>query len=217
VAVSYRIGARQVGRLGLLGAGVVLGLLALPAVAHGQHAVANVSGLEDEQQLADAGREFDVPSILMWVHARQESGIHGNNKARGPGFIVVQRDARGDSIGYKRICREIGRMQILPCRPDSKGKIQPIDWTWLTPHCNKKKNLYAYDHNIRCGAAILAYNYQKYGSWMEVVKRYNGSGDQAEEYRARVEQILGKIVLRMVEKAQSDSAAVSLAGFAIGR
>ena len=138
--------------------------------------------------------------------------------ARGPGFVIVQRDARGDSIGYKRICREIGRMQILPCHPDSKGKIQPIDWTWLTPHCNKKNNLYVYDHNIRCGAAILAYNYRKYGSWMEVVKRYNGSGDQAEEYRAHVEQILGRIILRMVEKAQSDSSAeVSLAGFGIGR
>ena len=216
MAVKHRIRARQVGRLRLLG--VALGLLALPAVAHAQRAVLNASGLEDERQLGDAGREFDVPSILMWVHARQESGIHGNNKARGPGFVIVQRDARGDSIGYKRICREIGRMQILPCHPDSKGKIQPIDWTWLTPHCNKKNNLYVYDHNIRCGAAILAYNYRKYGSWMEVVKRYNGSGDQAEEYRAHVEQILGRIVLRMVERAQSDSSAeVSLAGFGIGR
>ncbi len=207
-------------RIRLLGAVVALGLLALPAVATAQRASAsvNVSGLEDERQLADAGREFNVPSLLMWVHAFKESGFHGNNKARGPGFLVVQRDARGDSIGYKRLCREIGRMQILPCRIDSKGKVQPIDWTWLTPHCNKKSNLYLYDHNIRCGAAILAFNYKKYGSWMEVVKRYNGSGDQAEEYRHHAEQILGRIVLRLFEKAQSDSsAAVTLAAFGIGR
>ena len=203
--------------LPLLCAGLALALLA-PAVARAQKAPLNASGLEDEQQLAQAAKEFNVPAILMWVHALKESGPRAGNAARGPGFAVVQRDAQGDSIGFKRVCREIGRMQILPCRVDSRGKIQGIDWTWLTPHCNKQHALYVYDHNIRCGAAILAYNYGKWGSWAEVVKRYNGAGDQADQYRSHAEQLIGRIVLRLFQTAQSDSSAgQSLAALGIGR
>jgi hypothetical protein len=91
---------------------------------------------------------------------------------------------------------------------DANGKIQSIDWSWLTPHC-RIKNLTVYYHNIRCGAAIIRYRYTKLKNWSDVVQRYNGSGESAVKYLNTAEAIIGRLTLRLIQVVHQhpDSAA----------
>jgi len=180
-------------------------LLALSLITPPHHKVkiTTISGLQDEYQLTEVARQYMIPPIIMWVIAFKESGVYGNNLARGPGVVVVVRDSLGDSVGYKRICREIGRMQIAPCIVKD-GVIVPQSWAWLSHHCTHQ-NLYSYYHNIRCGAAILHYRKVKLVTWNAVIMRYNGVGTMAQKYRKNAKQIIGDIILRMIERQSHDS------------
>ena len=167
----------------------------VPAI---QVSYSTVSGLQDADSLTQAASEFGVPPVIVWAIARVESGVRGRNTARGAGVVVPKRDVHGDSIGTKVICQAIGRMQILPCYVDSNKKIHWLSWTKLTPHC-AIKSLYEYSSNIRCGAAILAYQRRQVGSWSLAIRRYNGAGPQAELYGYSAEAIIGQITLRILE------------------
>jgi len=138
--------------------------------------------LTDTAQLNDAARLNNVPPVVMQAVAWMESrdGRRGN-EYRGPGREQC------DSAGCRRVCREIGRMQINPC-------IQ-----WSIPVCNGV-DIRRYFGNIRCGAAILAARRVKYGSWESAIRHYNGSGPLAERYLQTALAYIGRRTLTEVER-----------------
>lgn len=130
----------------------------------------------DTALLSKAADSANVPRVVMYAVAWQETrdGVRGNTP-RGPGREQC------DSLGCRRVCREVGRMQVNPCiRFDLPG-------------CNDLRN---YEQNATCGAWILRYLYNKWGSWPLAIQRYNGSGPKAREYAIRALAYVGWVRLR---------------------
>src|SRR2546425_438487 len=91
--------------------------------------------LQDSVALRSVADSVGVPVNVMYAVAWMESRDgHLGNKPRGPGREQC------DSLGCRRVCREIGRLQINPC----------IRWKGLP--CS---DIRVYENNLRCGAAIL--------------------------------------------------------------
>jgi len=120
--------------------------------------------LQDSAALKAAADSFGVPYVVIAAVAWNESQTGSKlNNYRGPGREQC------DSLGCRRVCREVGRMQVNPC----------IDWH--DARCSRD-SIRSYEGNIRCGAIILRSHFLKYGSWVQAIKRYNGSGPLADKY-----------------------------------
>lgn len=52
-----------------------------------------------------------------------------------------------------------------------------------------------YEGNVWCGALFLLSRYNKYGSWSQAIKRYNGNGAQAELYLQRALAFIGRLTI----------------------
>lgn len=118
-----------------------------------------------------AGVPRDVMLAVAWMESRDGSRL---NNYRGPGREQC------DSLGCRRVCREIGRMQINPCIK------------WHIPACD---SLTVYSANLRCGAAILRAARDGTTTWAEAIQRYNGSGKAAREYKLQALAFIGWLVL----------------------
>lgn len=119
----------------------------------------------------------NVPRVVMYAVAWQETrdGQRGN-APRGPGREQC------DSLGCRRVCREVGRMQVNPCI------------RWGLAGCGWLVDLV---QNTTCGAEILRYLYDKWGSWELAILHYNGSGPKAREYATRALAYVGWFHLRV--------------------
>ena len=135
--------------------------------------------LVDSVALRDAAIKASIPPIVIEAIAYMETRSGDKlNAYRGPGREQC------DSLGCRRVCREIGRLQINPC----------IRW-----HIAACDSIRAYAANLRCGAAILAERYRRYGSWPLAIRAYNGSGPMADLYQQRALAYIGKRTLEQLE------------------
>lgn len=117
----------------------------------------------DTAALRMAGAEHGVPAAVMYAVAWQETRLNISASTRGPGREQC------DSAGCRRVCREVGRLQINPCI------------TWRHPAC-ARDSLRIYASNLRCGAAILRAARDGTATWADAIRRYNGSGPRARQY-----------------------------------
>lgn len=138
-----------------------------------------LSGHPDAAILARHAQLHGVPIVLVWAVAARESGYRGGNHWRGPGKWVAD-TVSPDSVILRRICREVGRMQLNPCFP----------LTWLDPWCTNTRVRTSYDANISCGVKYLASHGPR-------ISRYNGRGPMAREYQRWIESEIGRILLRL--------------------
>lgn len=162
----------------------MVGALSLPISSQCQSR--SIPGdIVDRWYLESVAQEVGVPSKVMLAVAWQETrtGVKGNGY-RGPGREQC------DSIGCKRVCREVGRMQINPCI------------NWRLPAC-KPKAILSYGGNVRCGAAILSNRFVVLGSWTEAIKHYNGSGPHAERYLQQALAFIGRLTLEEMGNVQN--------------
>jgi len=113
-----------------------------------------------------------VALAVAWMETR--TGAKGNNYL-GPGREQC------DSLGCRRVCREIGRMQVNPCI------------SFNLPGC---KQLRILEQNITCGLGILSYLKVREGNWILAIQKYNGSGPKAREYLAKALGYIGWLTLR---------------------
>jgi len=135
--------------------------------------------LVDSVALRDAAIKASIPPIVIEAVAYMETRSGDKiNAYRGPGREQC------DSLGCRRVCREIGRLQINPCI------------RWSIPACD---SIRTYSANLRCGAAILAERYHRYGSWSLAIRAYNGSGPMADLYQQRALAYIGKRALEQLE------------------
>lgn len=125
----------------------------------------------DTGALHAAATMAGVPPVVMYAVAWQESrdGRLGN-AYRGAGREQC------DSTGCRRVCREIGRMQLNPCI------------RYPLPACD---SLRVYWANLRCGAAVLHFRRAERGSWALAIRAYNGSGPAADRYLRQVLAYVG--------------------------
>lgn len=128
----------------------------------------------DTTALKQASVESRVPVEVVYAVKWMETRVGRAERALGPGREQC------DSLGCRRVCREIGPMQVNPC----------IGFN--LPEC---KELKAYKQNITCGVNILRYLYDRYGSWSEAVRRYNGSGPKSREYQQKALAYIGWLTL----------------------
>lgn len=134
-----------------------------------------VAQLVDSVPLKHVADSVGVPTEVLYAVAWMETRDGRAINYRGAGREQC------DSTGCKRTCREVGRMQINPCI------------RWALPYCAE-----AAAHrtaNVRCAAFILKHNYEKYGSWIEAIRRYNGSGPNAQKYLTEALAFIGKRAL----------------------
>ena len=141
-----------------------------------------VAQLLDSVPLKHVADSVGVPTEVLYAVAWKETG---NGRAINEKLDDARANAyRGagreqcDSTGCKRTCREVGRMQINPCI------------RWALPYCVEANRTYA--SNIRCGAYILKHNYEKYKSWPEAIRRYNGNGPMSRRYLNEALAFIGK-------------------------
>lgn len=126
--------------------------------------------LVDAPQLAAHADSAGVSHALVWALAAAESG----DGARGNAYVGQgQRDSAG-----KVVCREIGRMQLNPCGA----------WRRVVNNarCTLLRVRTSYDDNVHCALVYLTLLHRQSGSWLDAIRRYNGSGKQAEVYAFRV-------------------------------
>lgn len=131
----------------------------------------------DSAALRQVAESAGVPVPVMYAVAWQESRNNTNPNIRGPGREQC------DSLGCRRVCREIGRMQINPCI------------LWRHPAC-VGVDLKVYAHNIRCSAAILKAARDGTSTWHDAIRRYNGSGPAARRYAKEVLAYIGWLQLQ---------------------
>lgn len=132
----------------------------------------------DSAPLRQAAESIGVPVAVAYAIAWQETRDGEKlNAYRGPGREQC------DSLGCRRVCREVGRMQINPC----------IVWHVLA--C-RRDLLYVYETNIRCGLAILKAQRDGTSTWADAIRRYNGSGPLARKYASEVLSYIGWFTLR---------------------
>lgn len=136
--------------------------------------------LVDSVSLKHVADSVGVPTEVLYAVAWMETRDGRANNYRGAGREQC------DSTGCKRTCREVGRMQINPCI------------RWALPYCAEA----ARDRtaNVRCGAFILRHNYEKYGSWIEAIRRYNGNGPMSRKYLSEALAFIGRRKLERVHK-----------------
>lgn len=141
--------------------------------------------LQDAQTLALAAETAGVPKVVGLAVAWEETrdGSRGNSYL-GAGLAVFD-SASGRT---KRVCRELGRMQVNPC----------YHWTYISPSC-ARDSLRVYSSNVRCGMTILRRRYEEVGSWQEAIRRYNGRGPKADDYLRRVLATIGRLTLESQE------------------
>ena len=137
------------------------------------------AALPDSAALRVAGAEFNVPAVVMQAVAWQETRLNLNPAVRGPGREQC------DSLGCRRVCREIGRLQVNAC-------IQ-----WRHPACAVAL-LKNYASNLRCGAAILRAARDGTSTWADAIRRYNGSGPHSRQYMKEALAYIGW--LRLLEE-----------------
>lgn len=132
-----------------------------------------VAQLLDSVPLKHVADSVGVPTEVLYAVAWMETrdGQRANNY-RGTGREYC------DSAGCRRTCREVGRMQINPCI------------RWALPYCDEANR--TWNANVRCGAYILKYQYDKHGSWTEAIKRYNGNGPNARKYLTEALAFIGR-------------------------
>lgn len=140
-------------------------------------------GIVDRFYLESVAHEVGVPTQVMLAVAWQESrsGAKGNDY-RGPGREQC------DSLGCRRVCRELGRGQVNPC----------IHWN--LPGCGE---LHVYRLNVRCMAWILRAQRAKHGSWVAAIKHYNGSGPSADRYLQQALAFIGRMTLEETGNVQN--------------
>src|SRR6266436_6741816 len=106
----------------------------------------DVAGLVDAYTLAQVADSFQIPHAVFYGIAWQETrgGSFNYLFPRGPGIL---------DFTAKRICREIGRLQLSPC----------VNWALVLkdPICTNKNLLatdrvFAYQVNLHCAAKHLA-------------------------------------------------------------
>lgn len=131
----------------------------------------------DSIALKAAGTEFNVPAVVMYAVAWQETRNNLNTNVRGPGREQC------DTLGCRRVCREIGRMQVNPCI------------TWRHPACSRD-SLLTHEGNLRCGAAILRAARDGTATWADAIRRYNGSGPNARRYAKNALEYIGWLKLQ---------------------
>lgn len=137
--------------------------------------------LQDSIQLKTVADSFNVPYSVVEAVAWMETRTGVNWTARGPG-VIDSVWSRGGTLVVRRHCREVGRFQLRPC----------IDWvSRLNDRACTAKGILEYTIGVHCGVKNLAYLYQQYGSWTEVIKRQNGSGPRAELYLQKALAYLG--------------------------
>lgn len=127
----------------------------------------------DTIALKQASIESRVPVEVVYAVKWMETRVGKAEGARGPGREVC------DPMCH-RVCREIGPMQVNPCIK------------WSLPSCSRLRE---YVHNLTCGAGILRYLYDRYGSWPEAIRRYNGSGPRSREYQQKALAYVGWLTL----------------------
>lgn len=137
----------------------------------------------DSSALRRAGAEFNVPASVMYAVAWQETRSNVNPAVRGPGREQC------DSLGCRRVCREIGRGQVNPCI------------VWKHPSC-RRELLRVYEHNIRCMAAILRAAHDGASTWQDAIRKYNGSGPRARQYAKDALSYIGWLRLLELEEGQ---------------
>jgi hypothetical protein len=133
----------------------------------------------DTVTLQQAGNRAGVPVEVMYAVKWMESRVGRAERVRGPGREQC------DSLGCRRVCREIGPYQLNPC----------INWSWLGMHCDQG-HIREYYHNVSCAASLLSYLYTRHHSWPEAIRRYNGSGPKSREYMQRALAYVGWLSLR---------------------
>lgn len=130
----------------------------------------------DTIALKQVANEARVPVAVVVAVKWMETRVGRAERALGPGREIC------DSLGCRRVCREIGPMQVNPCI------------RFNLPGC---KELKVYKQNITCGANILRYLYGRYGSWSEAIRRYNGSGPRSREYQQKALAYIGWLALKV--------------------
>jgi len=158
-----------------------------------------LTGLQDVHQLTAHADSLKVPHRVVWAIAWQEgrSGSKGNNSL-GQGILVAVADTTfrsWDSNGkllsaqvsyrYKRVCREIGRLQLNPC----------VDWvkTLKDPRCTLQRIKTSYDDNVHCGVVNMKRLYTMHKGWTYVPSWYNGG---SAKYQSEAEVYIGHLTLK---------------------
>lgn len=131
----------------------------------------------DSSRLATVAAEYDVPPAIAFAVAYMETRSNVNPAVRGPGREQC------DSLGCRRVCREVGRFQINPCI------------MWGFSEC-KPASIRTYEGNVRCGVMILRAQRDGTATWVDAIRRYNGSGPKAREYTKEALAYIGWLTLR---------------------
>jgi hypothetical protein len=151
-----------------------------------------LTGLVDADRLTAHADSLGAPHRPVWGIAWQESrtGVKGNN-VLGQGILVpdITRYVwTGRTTGFehplKRVCREVGRMQLNPC----------VNWTQVLhdQRCTLHRITVSYDDNVHCGIENMLRLARTKG-WTYVPSWYNGGNAQ---YQKEVEQYLGHLTLK---------------------
>lgn len=138
--------------------------------------------LQDSVALKATADSFNVPVEVVYSVAWMETrnGIHWS--ALGPGVVDSTWLADG-TLRIRRTCRELGRFQLRGC--------QNWQTLLLDPVCSREKLRTVYSSGVHCGVRNLRRLYERYGSWLETIRRQNGAGPKAEEYLQKALAYMG--------------------------
>jgi len=137
--------------------------------------------MQDSVKLKLVADSFSVPYPVVEAVAWMETRTGSMWNVLGPG-VIDSVWSRGGTLVIRRKCREVGRFQLRPC----------VDWvSRLGDRVCITKNLYNYDIGIHCGVENLADMFDKYGSWIEVIRHQNGSGPRANDYLLKALAYIG--------------------------
>lgn len=153
-------------------------------------AMARVTGIMDAKDLAHVADSLAIDRLAFWALALQEGGPSGSNRILGVGRWVE--DTLGtDSIVRRRVCRDIGRMQVNPCTGPGPA---------FHPACAIRQLRGSRAANVRCAAAW--YRYIRATRCPDhtdacALERYNGAGPAARLHLQRVQTHMGMLYLRL--------------------
>lgn len=128
--------------------------------------------LQDSVALKATADSFGIPTEVIYAVAWKESrtGEHWNRL--GPG--VIDSTWVNNTLTVRRTCREVGRFQLRSC----------VNWIRLLrdSKCSTRRMRDEYRISIHCGARNLRRLFDRYGSWLEAIRRQNGAGPKADFY-----------------------------------